>query len=204
MQIPVSRDKIISSTFYLYDKSFEPQVVQIMDAITAYDAAASGETYILVLNQALRMLNQEPSLFCPNQLRHNGLIVNECPPQWRDPKMEHPHSIIFPNKDVISPLEMTSIMSGFSTRKPTELEIDNCIWLTLTSTQIWDPSSNELEEQEKRKKIKLTYLLVKVRGGEFYVLRIESCLHSLVTHKFAQLYRNAGIHWMMTLFWKEC
>eukprot|EP00978_Attheya_sp_CCMP212_P030183 scaffold110035_cov54-Attheya_sp.AAC.1 len=82
------------------------------------------------------MPNQQPSLFCPNQLRHNGLIVNECPTQWADPTMEHPHSIIFPNEDVIIPLEMTGIMSGFSTRKPTELEINNCTWLTMTSTQI--------------------------------------------------------------------
>eukprot|EP00978_Attheya_sp_CCMP212_P011709 scaffold29027_cov27-Attheya_sp.AAC.1 len=120
-----------------------------MDAITAYDHAVSGENYILVLNQALHMPNQEPSLFCPNQLRHNGLIVNERPTQWVDLTMKHPHSIIFPTEDVIIPLEMTGIMSGFSTRKSTELEINNCTWLTMTSTQTWDPSSNEFEEQEE-------------------------------------------------------
>ena len=75
----------VTCEVYPYDKSYEPQVVKIVDAITAYDDAASGETYILVLNQALHMPNQEPSLFCPNQLRHNGLIVNECPTQWADP-----------------------------------------------------------------------------------------------------------------------
>eukprot|EP00978_Attheya_sp_CCMP212_P014604 scaffold37338_cov31-Attheya_sp.AAC.1 len=118
--------------------------------------------------------------------------------------MEHPHSIIFPNEDVIIPLEMTGIMSGFSTRKPTELEINNCTWLTMTSTQNWDPSSNEFEEQEERYKNQANELIGKVREDEFYTLRIESCLYFPVTHKFAQLYGNAGIHWMVTLFWKDC
>eukprot|EP00978_Attheya_sp_CCMP212_P034622 scaffold145964_cov64-Attheya_sp.AAC.1 len=31
-----------------------------------------------------------------------------------------------------------------------ELEINNYTWLTMTSTQNWDPSSNKFEEQEKR------------------------------------------------------
>ena len=110
------------------------------------------------------MPNQEPSLFCLNQLRHNGLIVNECPTQWADPTMEHPHSIIFPNDDVIIPLEMNGIMSGFSTRKPTELEINNCTWLTLTSTQTWDPSSNEFEEQEERYENQANELIGKSAG----------------------------------------
>jgi hypothetical protein len=154
----------VTCEVYPYDKSYEPQVVKIVDAITAYDDAASVETYILVLNQALHMPNQEPSLFCPNQLRHNGLIVNECPTQWADPTMEHPHSIIFPNEDVIIPLEMNGIMSGFSTRKPTELEINNCTWLTLTSTQTWDPSSNEFEEQEERYENQANELIGKSAG----------------------------------------
>jgi hypothetical protein len=154
----------VTCEVYPYDKSYEPQVVQIVDAITAYDHAVSGETYILVLNQALHMPNQQPSLFCPNQLRHNGLIVNECPTQWADPTMEHPHSIIFPNEDVIIPLEMTGIMSGFSTRKPTELEIKNCTWLTMTSTQNWDPSSNEFEEQEERYENQANELIGKSAG----------------------------------------
>eukprot|EP00978_Attheya_sp_CCMP212_P026047 scaffold84953_cov46-Attheya_sp.AAC.3 len=58
----------------------------------------------------------------------------------------------FPNEDVIIPLEMTRIitMFGFSTRKPMELEINNCTWLTMTSTQTWDPSSNEFKEQKEQ------------------------------------------------------
>jgi hypothetical protein len=54
--------------------------IPIIKAATAYDAL-TGETFIVVLSQALIHLGNylSYSLICPNQLHHNGLIVDDVP-----------------------------------------------------------------------------------------------------------------------------
>ena len=50
----------------------------IVSAATGY-TSANGENYILILNEALWMPNLNHSLLNPNQLRHNGLEVQDNP-----------------------------------------------------------------------------------------------------------------------------
>ena len=50
-----------------------------------------GEAIILVLNQALGIKDQEPSLLYPNQLRVNGITVNDVPRILSGGDIGNPH-----------------------------------------------------------------------------------------------------------------
>ena len=54
--------------------------VPIIQAATAYQSEYTGQTYILILNEALWMGNAMPhTLINPNQLRHFGTMVQDNP-----------------------------------------------------------------------------------------------------------------------------
>ncbi len=54
------------------------QDVPIMTAATAYDKPNTGDTTILIFGRAIYMGDKmKSSLICPNQLRANGIIVDD-------------------------------------------------------------------------------------------------------------------------------
>jgi hypothetical protein len=66
---------------------------------TAYDTA-DGETYILVLHEALYFGDAlQQSLWCPNQLRSNGIVVEDVPQQFDKTSS---HSIYLPKQNIRS------------------------------------------------------------------------------------------------------
>jgi len=83
--------------------------VPIASVATAWDHPETGETYILVLNEALYFGDRmNHSLICPNQLRDFGVIVNDVP-TFYDPTSSH--SIIVPTVDLELPLLMRGVFS---------------------------------------------------------------------------------------------
>lgn len=115
--------------------------VPIASVATAWDSPIDGSAVILVINEALYFGDRmEYSLLCPNQLRCNGLVVNDIPPVFNPGQ---PHSIIIPGKMEI-PLKMRGVMSFIETRKPTMDEILKCEHIELTSARPWNPYELEL------------------------------------------------------------
>jgi hypothetical protein len=54
--------------------------VPVVKAATAYDDPATGITYILIIGQVVYLgTDVDHTLLCPNQLRYNGLVVDDCP-----------------------------------------------------------------------------------------------------------------------------
>lgn len=80
-------------------------------------------------------------LLCPNQMRCNGLIVNDVPPLFNP---DVPHSIVILGKLEL-PLKMRGVMSYLETHKPTMDEISKCEHFELTSTKPWDPHAMNLD-----------------------------------------------------------
>jgi hypothetical protein len=124
--------------------------VPIVQAGTAYDHPESGESYILILNQALYLGDQFPIMFLnPNQARANQIIVDDIPRCLvPDPKTAT-HSIYFPDDNIRIPLELNGIISRLTTCLPTQKELETCKWLELTADSEWNPHSNHYAEQEK-------------------------------------------------------
>jgi hypothetical protein len=133
-----------------YNKfKYEPETnIPIVKAATAY-TTPTGVTYILVLNQALYFPELDHSLLNPNQMRVNGVVVDDCPRHLSDPSKPSTHSIFFPEHDVRIPLEMGGVISRFSTRRPTSEELEHCLWLPLTGDLEWDPYASSFAENER-------------------------------------------------------
>lgn len=139
-----------SCDVFPYSEQYEPIAnVPIAKVATAYDHPQTGETFILVFGQVLYMPDTlEHSLLCPNQLRANGVRVDDIPRHLsQDGKSTH--SIYFPNEQVSLPLRLKGVISYLETRYPTHDELQNCQWLTATSDAVWDPYSDSFAEQEE-------------------------------------------------------
>ncbi len=96
------------------------------------DNPVDGSMVILVINEALYFGDRvEYSLLCPNQLRYNGLEVNDVPPIFGP---NRPHSIVIPGKLEL-PLKMRGVMPYLETRKPTLDELSKCEQYELTSSR---------------------------------------------------------------------
>ena len=131
--------------------------VPIVKAVTAYDDPSTGETFILVMNQALYFGDQmENSLLCPNQMRAHGVVVDDVPIHLS--KGDSTHSIFFPSEKVRIPLDMHGCISYIPTRTPTKNEIETCLWLELTSQVDWDPYDSAFKDQEDQAKNQDDYL----------------------------------------------
>jgi hypothetical protein len=59
----------------------------------AYDHPTSGETYHLVVNQAIHIPRLDHHLLCPMQCRVNDVIVNETPNFLAQDLTEHMHAL---------------------------------------------------------------------------------------------------------------
>jgi hypothetical protein len=84
------------------------------------------KSYILVLGQALYFGDEvEASLLCPNQMRANGVIVDDIPIHLLHNNAST-HSLIFPEDEVTIPLKLNGCFSYIPTRTPTTNEKDTC------------------------------------------------------------------------------
>ena len=124
---------------YPYSDSYKPlKQVPVMEVVTAYNHPA-GETFILVLAQALYLGDQqEPSLLCPNQMRSYRIVVDDVP-KHLSVNCASTHSIYIPSMDLQIPLELDSVISYINTWYPNELEVENCTHISLTSSSVWEP-----------------------------------------------------------------
>jgi hypothetical protein len=127
------------------------QDIPIVQAGTAYDDPNTGETMILIINQGLYFGDSLPvTLLNPNEMRMNGLEVDDVPKHLaKDPTIAT-HSIYIPEQDICIPLSMHGVISCLPVRLPTIQEIESCRWITLTSDMEWDPHSEEFENNERK------------------------------------------------------
>jgi len=116
---------------------------------TAYDNKNTGMTYILVLGQALLFGDKvESSLLCPNQIRSNGVIVDDIPVHLSH-DYSSTYSITFPDDNITIPLKMNGCFSYIPTRTPTTDKIETCKRLILTNDAPWEPSSIPFNEYKE-------------------------------------------------------
>ena len=75
-------------------------------------------------------------LICPNQVRANGIKVEDVPRQF-DPLSSH--SIFDPKSKIRKPLTIEGVASGVVSRKPTLDEYEEYEYIELTSPTMWEP-----------------------------------------------------------------
>jgi hypothetical protein len=122
------------------------QDIPIVKAALAYDDPNTGETIVLIINQALYFgKHMDDILLNPNQIRHYGHVVNDVPRHLGGST----HSIISDDNATEIPLLLRGVISYFLVRTPTMNEIENCATLTLTSENEWNPYSETFQEVEQ-------------------------------------------------------
>jgi len=135
-------------TVHPYSGEYKPiQGVPIATVATMWVHPQNGQPYILIINEALYFGDRvDVTLLNPNQLRANGILVEDVPRQF-DPKSSH--SIYHPTAQLRIPLSLDGISSGFVSRKPTWEEYKQYPHIELTSSMPWDPSSDQFAKMEE-------------------------------------------------------
>ena len=101
--------------------------LKTVSAVLAYDDLVSGETLILMVNQAISIPDISHNLLSPMQLRLNDVVVNEVPRFLTEEVTDHTRSfLVIPIEDestpYVIPLSVRGVTSTFPTRKPTVAE----------------------------------------------------------------------------------
>ena len=108
--------------------------VPIVKAATAWQSPHTGQTYILVFNEALWMGDSlDHTLINPNQLRHYGTAVQD------NPTSDKPLSIITEDGDFCMELMMAGTIIYMNTSTPSQKELQECPHIALTSPHPWNP-----------------------------------------------------------------
>ena len=108
--------------------------VPIVTGATAWTCPNTGETFILVIPEALWMPeNMSHSLVNPNQLRAFGSLIQDNP-------FDGPLSLTDPEDDVRVPMYLDGTNIVFATRTPSQFELDNCKHVQLCSEHEWNPA----------------------------------------------------------------
>jgi hypothetical protein len=116
--------------------------VPIVTATVAYDCPISFQTYILIFHQSLYIEKLNSHLICPNQLRLAGKTVNDCPLQFTPTSKRTAETHLLQTRQLVIQLKLKVVISYFSTRMPSQDEINNIekyTQLEMTATSLWDP-----------------------------------------------------------------
>ena len=120
-----------------FSDDFKPvKGVPIAHVATAWQSPVSGQTYILVFNEALWMgTTMDHTLLNPNQLRHYGTIVQD------NPTSPLPLSIVTEDRSFCMGLFMQGTTVKVQTHSPTQIELETCPHVVLSSPSPWDPNN---------------------------------------------------------------
>jgi hypothetical protein len=130
----------------------------IANIAIAYDDAMTNTTYILIFNQVLYIIEMSHNLISPFQLRMNQVTINKAPIMTLRSNHQSQtipydaHSIVINDPELTIPLRLNRIMSFFTTRAPTQFELDHpeqFIQLEMTyNNPVWDPYSTKFAQYE--------------------------------------------------------
>ena len=109
--------------------------VPIVTGATAWTDQATGETWIILIHEAIWMADTMPhSLINPNQLRAYGIDVKDNP-------LRGPLFIADAKTDIRIPLQMVGTNILFDSCTPTQDELETCRRVQLSNQIEWLPSS---------------------------------------------------------------
>ena len=123
-----------------FHDDFTPvQDVPIATVATAWSDPFTGQGYILIIHEALFFGNKmNHSLLNPNQLRHFGIEVYDNPYEM-DPTRSM--GIKIPDGNEVIPFLSQGLTIFFTSRYPTDFEMEHYPHVVVTSDQTWDPQA---------------------------------------------------------------
>ena len=97
--------------------------VPIVDAMYCYDCEYSGETYLMIIRNALYLKEMTSALIPPFMMRMAGIDVDKCPKFLAKKPTINNHSVFFDSHAIRLPLKIHGIISYLPVRSPHEEEI---------------------------------------------------------------------------------
>jgi hypothetical protein len=175
---------------YPYSNDYEAiKDIPIVSGATAIQNEETGEVFILVISEGLWYGDRlSHSLINPNQLRYNDVQVQDNP--FDKNKM----CIYDPTTGVSIPLYANGTVIFANTRTPTHYELTNCTHVTLTSDNLWEPTTARLSAVSVDKSPQETqnsdrYLAYNMAANE-RIIDTDACMLSSISnaldaHSFA-------------------
>ena len=108
------------------------------------------EATVFKIHQAIEIPTMDHNLLCPMQIRHNDVMMDECPKHLATDPMSNHNAATTHNGDEshVIPLSLRGVTLHFPTKKPAQEECENNRSCDLTSHQPeWDPHSTAFAEQ---------------------------------------------------------
>ena len=133
---------------YGYKKENGYSEVHMVKAALAHDLE-NGSTIILIFDQSFYDATLPNSIINPNQMRENGVKVDDTPLRYGGTS----HSLHTTEGFTIQ-LYSKGHLSYFSARKPTAEEMASCPHFVMTGSK-WDPHSDEFDEIEQSHRDKM-------------------------------------------------
>ena len=133
-----------------FHDSYDSMDVEIATAATLWHDPETGRPIILIINEALFFGDElGETLLNPNQMRDNGLIVEDAPRQYDN---KSSHTIFVPASGTTIPLRLDGIVSCFDTTRPTweQYEDESIPHVVLTSDVDWEPRSAVHADREEK------------------------------------------------------
>jgi len=124
-----------------FANSLEPlKNVPVVKAAVAIDNPETGDSAVLVINQALYFGDQlDNVLLNPNQMRFHGVTVNNVPRFLSKGKSRHCITIKEAGLEIL--LKLNVIISYFPIQTPTNKEFQELDLIPITSDVEWNPHS---------------------------------------------------------------
>ena len=156
------------------------QGVMVATIAVAYDCPKTGETYLLIFHESLYIPGISVHLLNPNQMRMQGIEVNEVPllllPE--DQRSQRMHSVVSVDPPMHIPLTLTGVMSGFTVRTPTKKECTDfdehrVVHVHMTSDQDWEPEHWDPSDIEGTLREQLSKGLTFEPNRDLYKLQVR-------------------------------
>ena len=145
-------------TVFGYDPQLGSNEFRTVSAAVGYTHPDTGQTYHLVIHQAIEIPHLDHHLLCPMQCRVNDIEINECPKFLAKEPSEGTHAIVVPDpesprtKSITMPLCIRGVTSYLPVFAPSreDWELHRYPRIVLTSDGLtWDPFYTGYQEQEE-------------------------------------------------------
>src|SRR5210317_587475 len=83
--------------------------ISIACVAIAYDCLLTHQTFILIFDQVLYIPSLETSLICPDQLREQGIVINDIPLQQLHPSDQTPIQYSIPIRSFTFPFILKNL-----------------------------------------------------------------------------------------------
>ena len=138
--------RTVDVSVFVGDMGIKTEVPIVTAAVAYIDT--NGDTWVLVIHEALYFENLERDLLNPNQIRLQGNEVNESPKSMKRNPTPRDHTIYLHEADLVIDQDLYGVVSYFPTRRPTLFEIESYDRVDLTSPSQWNPHDTRYQEDE--------------------------------------------------------